>query len=93
MGLPKGKTNNVNGRPKGSKNKSTQELKEMVNTFISNNADQFQADFKKLDPKDRVMLYEKMLKYVLPTQQKMEIYPPVESQMERITLVIKGREK
>lgn len=33
MGLPKGKTNNPNGRKKGVPNKSTAEIKELAQTY------------------------------------------------------------
>jgi hypothetical protein len=57
------------GRPKGKPNKVTGNLREWINGFIEDNRQQIQADFKALEPKDRIMMFEKLLKYALPTLQ------------------------
>lgn len=69
MGLKKGQTNNKDGRPKGVPNKTTQSLRAWVNDFLNENLDTIKKDFKKLEPKDRVQLFEKLLKYSLPQLQ------------------------
>jgi len=66
MGLHKGKTNNPNGRPKGKPNKSTEELREIVQAFIENNLENLQVNFDLLEPKEKLMFLDKMLKMVLP---------------------------
>ena len=65
----KGKTNNPNGRPKGSPNKVSTDLRKWINDFIDDNRAQIKRDWLKLDPKDRITLFEKLLKYSLPTLQ------------------------
>jgi hypothetical protein len=50
MGLSKGKTNNPDGRPKGSKNKSSEAIREMVSTLITDNWEQIQTDLNQLQP-------------------------------------------
>lgn len=57
------------GRPKGSPNKITAELREWISGFIHSNVDQIQQDFNSLEPKDRIMIFEKLLKYALPALQ------------------------
>lgn len=57
------------GRPKGTPNKITGNLREWINDFINDNREQVQADFKALEPKDRIVMFEKLLKYALPTLQ------------------------
>ena len=69
MPQPKGKTGNPNGRPTGSRNKAGRDLRQWVTDFISNHTSQFEADFLKLDAKDRITAFDKMLRYVLPTLQ------------------------
>ncbi len=66
MGLPKGRTNNENGRPKGKPNLSTNELRERVTQFIENNWETISDDFEKLEPKERLDFLEKMLRHTLP---------------------------
>ncbi|MBZ4676375.1 MAG: hypothetical protein JG782_994 [Anaerophaga sp.] len=68
MGLPKGKTNNPRGRPKGTKNKSTNEIKGLIQDFISRNLDDLQTQYSQLEPKDKLIFFERILKYVLPQQ-------------------------
>lgn len=69
MGLKKGTTNNPNGRPKGKPNKVTQDLRQWINNFIDDNREQVQKDWKALEPKDRLVMFERLLKYALPTLQ------------------------
>lgn len=69
MPQPKGKTGNPNGRPKGTPNKASKDLRQWINTFIDRNTDQIEEDWKALEPKDRIVLFEKLLKYSLPTLQ------------------------
>lgn len=57
------------GRPKGKPNKITGTLRQWVNGFIENNTEQIEADFKALEAKDRVLIFEKLLRYSLPTLQ------------------------
>lgn len=69
MGLKKGTTNNPNGRPKGTPNRVTKDLRKWVTNFIESQTDQIQQDWQQLEPKDRITLFEKLLKYSLPTLQ------------------------
>ena len=65
----KGQTNNPNGRPKGIPNKVTTDLREWITNFLEDNREQIQQDWKGLEAKDRIVLFEKLLKYALPTLQ------------------------
>jgi len=65
----KGHTNNPNGRKKGVPNKITTDLRQWVNNFIDDNREQIKKDWKALEPKERVIMFEKLLKYSLPTLQ------------------------
>ena len=79
MGLSKGaKGNNPAGRPKGSKNKGTKELRQRINTFLSDNWEDLLSDFKKLEPKDKLAFYEKLLQYGLPKMHHTEIIAEVQ---------------
>ena len=66
MGLQKGKTNNPNGRPAGSPNKVTKELRTIINDFLNDNIEKVQKDFSKLQPRDRVRLFIDLLQYAIP---------------------------
>ena len=69
MGLKKGTTNNPAGRPSGTPNKLTADLRQRINEVLENNWHTIEADIKALEPKDRLMFIEKLLKYTLPTLQ------------------------
>lgn len=69
MGLKKGMTNNKSGRPKGTPNKTTTELKQWINILISNNIQQLTKDLKKMEPAERWRIVEKLMAYVIPKQQ------------------------
>jgi hypothetical protein len=71
MGLPKNRTNNPAGRPKGSPNRNTDEVRVMLRTFVAMNLQTIQNDFESLEPKDRLFFIEKLLRHVLP--------PPLET--------------
>jgi len=65
----KGHTNNPKGRKKGVPNKITIDLRQWIKDFIDDNREQIKKDWKGLEPKDRIILFEKLLKYSLPTLQ------------------------
>lgn len=69
MPQPKGKTGNPNGRPKGKPNKATTDLRQWIKNFLEENREQIQQDWKLLEPKDRITLFEKLLKYSVPVLQ------------------------
>ena len=62
----KGKTNNPNGRPKGKPNRITADLREYLKQLLNDNLDQFSKDFEQLEPKDRLIIMERLLGYILP---------------------------
>lgn len=69
MGQPKGKSGNPKGRPKGTPNKVTTTLKEWITELINDNREQFEKDFQQLSARDRLLIVERLLPYVIPKQQ------------------------
>lgn len=72
MGQRKGQTGNPNGRPKGSANKVTTDLRTWIADLLDRTRPQIEADLKALEPQQRVAIYEKLLTYALPKMQSVE---------------------
>lgn len=65
MGKPKGLPK-TGGRKAGTVNRSTDELRNLLQAFIDTNIETLQADYEALEPKDRLNFIERLLKHVLP---------------------------
>jgi hypothetical protein len=66
-------TQKTGGRTKGTPNKTTSDLREWINLVLNDNKEQFEADLNSLEPYKRVLLYEKLLSYVVSKNQSIEI--------------------
>ncbi len=65
--MPKGHTNNPHGRPKGKPNKTTEQVRGMIQAFIEKNIERLQSDFDGLEtPKERLYFLERMLSHTIP---------------------------
>jgi len=73
MGLPKGRTNNITGRPKGTPNKITNELRQQFTLLLAENFDKLQSDIDALEPKDRIKVLLELSKFVIPTLRSTEL--------------------
>lgn len=69
MPFKRGESGNPNGRPKGSLNKTTYELRSLISDFLNSNFDQVTKDFDLLQPKDRLKYYCELLNFGLPRLQ------------------------
>jgi hypothetical protein len=72
MGLKKGQTNNVAGRPKGKANKVTTEMRTWLSGLIDKNRRQFESDLKRLEAKDRLIIIERLIAYCVPKLQAID---------------------
>lgn len=59
----------LGGRQKGTPNKVTASVKEWISKVINKNRRQMERDLKELEPKERLMMLEKLMAYVIPKQQ------------------------
>jgi len=69
----KGISGNPEGRMKGKPNKATAEMRQRISDFLSDKWGQIMDDFKQLEPKERVTLFERLLQYCIPRMQSTEI--------------------
>jgi len=68
--MKKGQTNNINGRPKGTPNKVTTELREWISNLIDSNKEQIEKDLMSIEPDKRLAMLEKFMQYVIPKQKE-----------------------
>jgi hypothetical protein len=68
MGLPKGKTNNPNGRPKGSQNKLAKNLRERIVDILDSDftPEKIRYDLNQLKPEDRLAMLIKLMDFAIP---------------------------
>lgn len=59
----------VGGRRAGTPNRATSSLRNWVRLFVARNTKQMQSDLDALDPRDRLILLEKFMRYTIPQQQ------------------------
>lgn len=60
------------GRPKGSKNKTTEKIRDTFLHFIEDNLERMQEDFNLLEPRDRFRYLFEMSKFILPSLKSIE---------------------
>jgi hypothetical protein len=65
--IKKGTILNKNGRPKGTPNRTTTEIREAYQQLISGNIEQLNEDLTALEPFQRLKIVIEMSKYILPT--------------------------
>jgi hypothetical protein len=91
MPQPKGSTGNPHGRPKGIPNKSTNDLRQWLTDFVQGQRDQILADWQALEPKDRIIMFEKLMRFVLPTLQATTLQTDFERMTEaELDYIIEG---
>ena len=64
---------NENGRPLGSKNKSTVLIKNTIASILDDNIELFKEKLLQLNDKDFVRAYMDLVKYLLPTMKAVEV--------------------
>ena len=64
---------NENGRPVGSKNKSTILVKNTIASILDDNIELFKEKLLQLNDKDFVRAYMDLAKYVIPTMKAVEV--------------------
>ncbi len=79
MGLKKGNTNNLAGRPKGRRNKVTTEVKEKIEMLIQSITEDVMKEFKALKGERKIKYYIELVKLVLPRPRD----PEEEEEMDR----------
>jgi len=71
----KGESGNPSGRPTGSTNTIGIVIKEQIEAILSSKftTEQIEQDIATLEPKDRLMVYMKLLEYSIPKMRSTEL--------------------
>lgn len=94
MGFKKGKEwkGNKFGRPKGSQNRSTEQMKLNISRALNGTLDYLKEDLEKIrekDPAEAIKLATKLLDYTLPKMKSVEVKGEIEQKIEQIVVNIK----
>lgn len=79
------------GRPKGAINRSTEMAKLTLARIADEGLDNLKKDLQKIREKDPVRaaeLYLKILEYIIPKQQRVEVKGEIEQKIQQITVNI-----
>ncbi len=74
------------GRPKGSRNKATTEIRDKFQELIESNYEQLEKDLKSLRASERVKALIDLAKFVLPTLKATEVEVSTSNNFQPITI-------
>ena len=84
------------GRQKGTPNKvnsTSSETKQLLQNILTKQIENLETTLDKLEPSERVNALSKLLPYILPKKQDIEIIPPQMSPEEKIQRLKELKEK
>ena len=82
------------GRQKGSSNKVTVAVKECISKMLTDytNSETFLKDFAELEPKERLMIAEKLMNYVVPKMQSVAMEDGSKDRNSTVAMLIQLRD-
>lgn len=81
------KGHRLNGRKKGSVNRSNAEIKERFKMLVDDHLDNLNDDLQSLDAKDRINAILQLAKYVLPQMRSIAVKEIDKKDIEPITFI------
>ncbi|MBC8554857.1 MAG: hypothetical protein H8D23_35040 [Candidatus Brocadiales bacterium] len=83
-GFQKGQSGNPDGRTVGSKNKMTDEIRSRISMLIEKNLDNLEEDFNCLKSKDRLIILERYLRYIVPPLSTLDLHAQFRPELEAL---------
>ena len=82
------------GRQKGSPNKVTSAVKDCISKMLTDytNSEQFMKDFAELEPKERLMIAERLMNYVVPKMQSVAVEDVNKDKNSTVAMLIQLRD-
>ena len=82
------------GRKKGAPNKVTSAVKECISKMLTDytNSETFLKDFAELEPKERLMIAEKLMNYVVPKMQSVAVEDVNKDKNSTVAMLIQLRD-
>jgi hypothetical protein len=80
------------GRPKGTTNKTTAEIKDIITRVVGNQLELLESDLTKIrkeSPARAAEIYMRMVDYVLPKQTKVQLEGEINHRVEKVVIEIK----
>lgn len=90
--IKKGEVRNPNGRPKGSPNKATKQLRELVSDLVQREFENVDTLLLQLEPKERAKFLTDLMKYVLPSLSSINMEATVDQRVTQIEVKYKTKE-
>lgn len=90
--IKKGEVRNPNGRPKGSPNKATAQLRQLVSDLVQKEFENVDSLLLQLEPKERAKFITDLMKYVLPSLSSINMEATVDQKVTQIEVKYKTKE-
>lgn len=82
-GIPK-----TGGRKPGTPNKVNTDIKQWISLIVNNNRARFESDLDSLEPKERIVMLEKLMSYVTPKMQSVSVEAQIQAEYESLTKLL-----
>lgn len=91
--MEKERRKKTGGRVKGTPNKTTAQIKEMIVSLVGSQMERWPVELEKMmkrDPAEAMKITGRLIDYVLPKQTKMELEGELKHKIDKIVIEVKN---